>query len=762
VSADDRPRAAVSDGRARVLYLRPGVDEDGLAGATVDSFARLDSARWASHLILTEPSPNRRLHQVEPLAEEILNLPDQATGAAFPELILNFVESRRIGLVSVAGSRLGFDLLADIVGLADAPAVVVHFAAGEPGPSDYVDYVTRRYGDLVDAFLVSDERTKQAVAGSEIPPSRIEVVPADPADAAAHQGELFERLLAGRRARPVRRRGGTGGRAAALAGAALKLPRDPLPERTVSIGVPCFRHGIYLDACIGSIKLQFLRPQQIVVVDDGSDDSETLDALVRWEADPSVTVLRQPANLGPSAARNRALEVFDTSYALWIDADDQLLPGALDSMIAKLEQAPEDVGFIYPHAKHTGSRSDYVQTPSYERLLRMGRDVCPSPSMYDMRVFDGTGVSFPEEMVTGHEGWDLILQLAERGIAGQPADGPTFLYRKRGFSRFQAFDRGRDRRRSLEARGSDDAVDWTPLETQPLCRHQHLDQPTRVITNDRNPPPGFRLEFDLGVTHAFALPGTQRLVGRAGTFELSDEQDELTEGLGLGYIEDRPFPLCECLELCEMPESGERVLVAGPEDPLHGVARPIALFGWVQAFPLQPRGNLPRDGTAARAVALNRQLDDGSGRHRYAAGLPDGKSPSVAIGSLFSAPGSDLVALRLLKDGRLATDLATAGRPTRDPRKIARWVLRSPAADTGPYRSPSVRARSLVRHRLERRAGGDRELTLGWLKAEGSPGTRPLLSATHPITGDQLVTCNLQEASAYGYTFDGILGCVIA
>ena len=620
MSADDRPRAAVSDGRARVLYLRPGVDEDGLAGATVDSLARLDRARWASHLILTEPSPNRRLHQVEPLAEEILNLPDQATGAAFPEFILNFVESRRIGLVSAAGSRLGFDLLADIVGLADAPAVVVHFAAGEPGPSDYVDYVTRRYGDLVDAFLVTDERTRQAVAGNGIPPSRIEVVPADPADAAAHQGELFERLLAGRRARPVRRTGGTGGRAAAPAGAALKLPRNPLPERTVSVGVPCFRHGIYLDECIGSIKLQFLRPKQIVVVDDGSDDPETLEALERWEADPSVTVLRQPANLGPSAARNRALEVFDTNYALWIDADDQLLPGALDSMIAKLEEAPEDIGFIYPHAKHTGSRSDYVQTPPYEPLLRMGRDVCPSPSMYDMRVFDGTGVSFSEEMVTGHEGWDLILQLAERGIAGQPADGPTFLYRKRGFSRFQAFDRGRDRRRALEARGADDAVDWTPLETQPLCRHLHLDQPTRVITNDRNPPPGFRLEFDLGVTHAFALPGTRRLVARAGTFELSDEQDELTEGLGLGYIEDRPFPLCECLELCEMPESGERVLVAGPEDPLHGVARPIALLGWVQAFPLrvsrkspsrravsEVRGPLPADRRRVRQTSLRRR-----------------------------------------------------------------------------------------------------------------------------------------------------------
>ncbi|MFZ0493742.1 MAG: glycosyltransferase family 2 protein, partial [Acidimicrobiia bacterium] len=638
------------DDRARILYLRPSVDDGGFDRATIDSFARLDRARWASHLIVTEPSLNRRLHQLEPLAEEILDLPERTTGAAFPELILSFIESHRIGLLSVGGSRLGFDLLPDIAGLPDPPAVLVHFADGEPGPSGYVGYVTRRYGDLVDAFLVPDERTKQAVAGNEIPQSRIEVVPSDPEDAGLHQGELFERLLADRQVGAARRAARSDEKAAvAPTGAPLKLPRNPPPERTVSVGVPCFRHGIYLDECIHSIKLQFLRPKHIVIVDDGSDDPETLEALERSEADPSITVLRQPANLGPSAARNRALEVFDTDYALWIDADDQLLPGALDSMIAKLEEAPEDVGFVYPHAKHTGSRSDYAETPPYELLLRMGRDVCPSPSMYDMRVFDGTGVSFSEDMVTGHESWDLTLQLAERGIAGQPADGPTFLYRKRGFSRFQAFDRGRDRRRSLEARGSDDAVDWTPLETQPLCRHLHLDQSTRVITNDRNPPPGFRLEFDLGVTHTFALPGTQRLVARAGTFELSDEQDELSEGQTLGYIEDRPFPLCESLELCEMPESGERVLVAGPEDPLHGIARPIALLGWVQAFPLQPRGDLPYDEPGARVVALYRRLDSKSGQHLYSVEPSDGESPMASVGSLFNSPGMDRIALRLRK-----------------------------------------------------------------------------------------------------------------
>lgn len=790
-------RALVTGDRHGILYVRSSVDVGRLAEATIGSFALIDKTRWAPHMVTTEPSPNRWLHRLEPLAEEILNLPEQSTGAAFPERILDFIESRRIGLLSVAGSRLGFDLLPDVAVLPDPPAVLVHFADVEPDTWGYVRYVTGRYGDLVDAFLVPDEQARQVVAGHEIPRSRIEVVPSDPDDAGLHQNELFEHLVARRRVAADRRGpvAGSDEETTEPSGPPLRLPRNPPPERTVSVGVPCFRQGIYLDECIHSIKLQFLSPEHIVVVDDGSDDLETLEALERWDADPSVTVLRQPSSLGPSAARNRALEVFDTNYALWIDADDQLLPGALDSMIAKLEEAPEDIGFVYPHAKHAGSRSDYREAPAYNLWLLMQDDIFPSPSMYDMRVFDGTGISFPEEMVDGHESWDVILQLAERGICGQPADSPTFLYRKRGIDRSQALDYVRDPRRAVEARHpslylnepeikarwapslSDrsrhpekltssrgrrwaDTTGWMPPDTHPLCRHLHLHQPTRVVTNDRNPPPGFRLEFELGVTHAVALPDTQRLVARAGTFELSDDQDELSEGQALGYIEARPFPLCECAELCEMPETGERVLVAGPEDPLYGIARPIALLGWVQAFPLLPRGD--RTESAARVVALYRRLDGISGQHLYSVESADGESAIATVGWLFNSPGVGRIELRLRQDGRLTTDLARPRRATRDPRELARWVARAPASDTGPYRSPTTRARNLIRHRLGRRTNDDSGVTLGWLNREGSPGARPLFSTTHPVTGDQLATCIPQEAAAFGYLFDGILGYVIA
>ena len=530
-------------------------------------------------------------------------------------------------------SRLGFDLLPDIACLPKPPVVVVQMHAEEPKQTGYVRYVTRRYGNLIDAFSVTSQHLKDAVSGYEIPPSRIEVIqsgvdgeeefnpgrveplplrgdgvprilwpgrlveqkdpmltldviacarerggefvldivgdgtdegvrpgraprrsasptsssgirhrcrwprwyrsadlllmtsafegvpyviyeslamgvpvvaPAlpgnvefmdsnsgvlvDPRDDAnryaeaivvllgdetrrveigersrrrmlaefslagmgQRHDELYGRLLESRPASTLSRGDelfggedeGPESSVGAAASAPLTLPRDPAPEPTVGVIVPCFRHGIYLDECIDSIKAQSLAPKSIVVADDDSDDPETIEALERLDRDPDVTVLRQAVNAGPSAARNRALEEIDASYVLPIDADDKLLPDALERMVTRLEAAPENVGFVYPHARHFGNRSDYMRLAAYNLWLLMEENFLPAACLFDRRVFGPGGVAYPEDVVIGHEDWDLLLQLAERGIFGLHADGPTFLYRRHGFSRVNSVEYG--------------------------------------------------------------------------------------------------------------------------------------------------------------------------------------------------------------------------------------------------------------------------------------------------------------------------------
>jgi glycosyltransferase involved in cell wall biosynthesis len=223
----------------------------------------------------------------------------------------------------------------------------------------------------------------------------------------------------------------------------LALPRNPPPPRTVAVIVPCHEHGRFLPEAIQSLYAQTLRPRRIIVVDDASVDRETTTVLDRLEGDPLVAVIRLAVNSGPSVARNRALDVVEENYVLPLDADDRLPPSALEDMLDQLEQAPESVGFIYPKVQHFGNRHDYYDPPAYNLNALLRNNYCAAASLFDARIFRN-GMRYAEEIVFGHEDWDLVLQMAERGVIGEAAKTAVLQYRKRGFSRAKAVEYGPD------------------------------------------------------------------------------------------------------------------------------------------------------------------------------------------------------------------------------------------------------------------------------------------------------------------------------
>ena len=103
----------------------------------------------------------------------------------------------------------------------------------------------------------------------------------------------------------------------------------------VTIVIPCFNYSHYLGKAIHSVQTQQYRPFEIIVVDDGSTDDS---AAVATRA--GVRLIRQP-NSGLGAARNAGLAAAAGEFILFLDADDELLPGALASGVATLREQPE-------------------------------------------------------------------------------------------------------------------------------------------------------------------------------------------------------------------------------------------------------------------------------------------------------------------------------------------------------------------------------------------------------------------------------------
>ena len=130
-------------------------------------------------------------------------------------------------------------------------------------------------------------------------------------------------------------------------------------NKQVAVIIPAWNAENYLEATLRSVLNQSHRALRVLVVNDGSTDgTEGILARLR-EEDPRLDYLTVP-NGGPAAARNRALQQLPagTEYVMFLDADDLLLPDALDYALEQGEGA-ELVIFGYSILRPDGSTRDY-------------------------------------------------------------------------------------------------------------------------------------------------------------------------------------------------------------------------------------------------------------------------------------------------------------------------------------------------------------------------------------------------------------------
>ena len=76
---------------------------------------------------------------------------------------------------------------------------------------------------------------------------------------------------------------------------------------------------------------------EVVVVDDGSTDHTAAAARQAGDGASRLQVLHLPRNLGPAAARNRAIQMSQAPYVTVLDADDYFLPGRMARLFAQME-----------------------------------------------------------------------------------------------------------------------------------------------------------------------------------------------------------------------------------------------------------------------------------------------------------------------------------------------------------------------------------------------------------------------------------------
>lgn len=121
----------------------------------------------------------------------------------------------------------------------------------------------------------------------------------------------------------------------------------PLPDARpwLSILIPVYNVAPYLRDCIDSIAPQLpAEGVEILLLDDAStDNSLQICEEICAEQGPAFRLIRHQANGGPSAARNTMLDQAQGDYIWCVDADDEVMPGALARLREVVERCSPDL-----------------------------------------------------------------------------------------------------------------------------------------------------------------------------------------------------------------------------------------------------------------------------------------------------------------------------------------------------------------------------------------------------------------------------------
>lgn len=207
----------------------------------------------------------------------------------------------------------------------------------------------------------------------------------------------------------------------------------------IAVVVPLFKHSVLVADALESVLSQDTRyPFVIIVVNDGCpfEESDLQIKSIAAVCPDRFRYVVQP-NSGLSAARNTgvdyALSHFPSIQAIYfMDADNALLPSALDAAYSKLVVEPE-TDWVYPNIDMFGIRHNFDYSGPYSVLKHTQYNICEAGSLVHRRVFDA-GVRFDEKMKLGYEDWDFWLSAADHGFRGAQHPHFGFRYRNRGES----------------------------------------------------------------------------------------------------------------------------------------------------------------------------------------------------------------------------------------------------------------------------------------------------------------------------------------
>ena len=200
----------------------------------------------------------------------------------------------------------------------------------------------------------------------------------------------------------------------------------------LSVVIPYYNMGKYIDACIESVKRSSYHAIEIIIVNDGSTNESDKKALNKFNDRSDIKIVHQ-TNRGLAETRNAGAQISSGEFVAFLDADDMIHPDYYAKSLRVLQKY-ENVFFVGSWIQYFGSTQNIWPTWNPEPpYILLHNTVNSSSLVYKKAAFLESG-KFDKRVDYGIEDYESVVNMIANGHRGVVLPECLFLYRVRSDS----------------------------------------------------------------------------------------------------------------------------------------------------------------------------------------------------------------------------------------------------------------------------------------------------------------------------------------
>lgn len=193
----------------------------------------------------------------------------------------------------------------------------------------------------------------------------------------------------------------------------------------VSVIIPCYNSHQFLTEAITSIQKQTFTDHEIIVVNDGSTNPETIHTLNDLAA--SVQVLHR-SNGGLAAARNFGIAQCSGNIIVTLDSDDKFDTTFMAKAVSILQNKAA-VGVVSSYVKEFGASTKTWRAGATDDFSFFTENRIVACCAFRKRCWTDVG-GYDEQMRNGLEDWEFWIRVTQQGWKVHVIPEKLFFYRK--------------------------------------------------------------------------------------------------------------------------------------------------------------------------------------------------------------------------------------------------------------------------------------------------------------------------------------------